>query len=110
MRTSNRVLTAKEIRSLNLNEYDVMSYEYIYQHGEDNYYLLINGERVVTFTNSQDRKKSYFKIHRMGLAKGWEAPKLTDEEEGIIEAVKNGENPFAYTIMCANPKYNEIVK
>jgi len=110
METLNRVLTAKEIRSLNLNEYDVMSYEYIYQHGEDNYYLLINGERVVRFANWQDRKKSYFKIKRMGFARGWKAPILTDEEEGIIQAVKNGENPFAYSIMCANPKYNEVVK
>jgi len=110
MRTLNRVLTAKEIRSLSFNENDVMGFDYQWENGMDNNYLTINGERVVSFTNLSDRRKSYHKIKRMGFAMGWKAPILTDEEEGIIQAVKNGENPFAYSIMCANPKYNEVVK
>ena len=32
----------------------------------------------------------------MGLGFGWQSPQLTDEEKGIVQASKNGENPFAY--------------
>lgn len=110
MKTSNNTLTAVEIRNLNLNENDVMGFDFQWENGIDNNYLTINGERVVSFTNSRDRRKSFDKIKRMGLALGWKAPQLTDEEEGIIQAHKNGENPFAYSIICANPKMNKVVR
>ena len=110
METLNSTLTAKQIRSLNLTEDDVMGFDFEWENEVDNHYLTINGERVLSFTNSNDRKKSFDKIKRMGLALGWKAPQLTDEEEGIIQAAKNGENPFAYSIICANPEMNEIVR
>jgi len=110
MKTLNSTLTAKEIRNLNLNENDVMGFDFQYFNGLDNNYLTINGDRVVSFINRKDRRKSFDKIKRMGLALGWMAPQLTDEEKGIIQANKNGENPFAYSIICANPKMNEKVK
>lgn len=110
MKTTNNTLTVKEIRNLNLNEKDVMGFDFQWENGIDNNYLTINGKRIVSFTNSINRRKSFDKIKRMGLALGWEKPLLTDEEQGIIQANKNGENPFAYSIICANPKMNRIVK
>ena len=99
-------LTAQQIRDLKLNRDDVMGFEF----RSDNHYLTINGERVVCFTNSKARRKSFDKIKRMGFALGWKAPLITDEEKGIVQAHKNGENPFAYTIICADPKRNKIVR
>jgi hypothetical protein len=110
MKASNSTLTANEIRNLNLNRNDVMGFEFQWENGVENNYLTINGKRVVSFSNSRDRKKSFDKIKRMGFALAWGKPYLTDEEEGIIQAAKNGENPFAYSIICANPKLNEVVK
>jgi len=98
MKISNGTLTAKEIRSLKLNENDVLGLDFQRNLGAD-YYLTVNGKRLVAFTNSKDRKKSFDKIKRMGLALGWKASQLTDEEEGIIQAHQNGENPFAYSII-----------
>ena len=108
MKTLNSTLTVKEIKNLNINENDIMGFDFQWENDIDNYYLTINGKRIVSFTNCRDRRKSFDKIKRMGLALGWKAPQLTDEEEGIIQAHKNGENPFAYSIICANPIYNKI--
>lgn len=99
MTRTNNTLTAKEIRNFNLNENDVMGYDFQWENGVDNHYLTINGERLVSFTNESDRRKSFDKIKRMGFGFGWKAPLLTDEEQGIIQAAKNGENPFAFTII-----------
>ena len=110
MKTSNSTLTAKQIRNLNLNEKDVMGFDFQWKNGVDNNYLTINGKKVISFTNSRDRIKSFNKIKRMGFALGWQKPQLTDEEEGIIQAHKNGENPFACSIICANPKMNKVVR
>jgi hypothetical protein len=110
MKAINTVLSASEIRTLNIQEGDVLGFDFQYDNGVDNNYLTVNGKRVVSFLSGRDRKKSFDKIKRMGLGFGWKAPLLTDEEEGIIQASKNGENPFAYSIICANPLMNEIVK
>jgi hypothetical protein len=110
MKTSNSTLTAKEIRNLDINENDVLGFDFQWENGVDNNYLTVNSKRVVSFINSKDRRKSFDKIKRMGLGLGWKAPQLTDEEKGIAQAAKNGENPFAYSIICANPKMNEIVR
>ena len=109
MRTSNTVLTAVEIRNLNLTESTVMGFDYEYNGGNNNDYLTANGIRIIAFSSAKDRRKSLDKIKRMGLGFGWVAPKLTDEEEGIIQASKNGENPFAYSMICANPLLNKSV-
>lgn len=110
MKTVNSTLTAKEIRNLNINENDVLGYDYEWQNGIDNNYLTVNGERIISFLKSKDREKTFYKIKRMGFGLGRKARILTDEEEGIIQAVQNGENPFAYSIICANPEMNKIVK
>ena len=105
-----RVLTASEIRSMGLKDSDTMSYDYLYAGGQDCHYLVINGQNRVIFSNTKERERTYNKIKDMGFCRGWVKPLPTDEEEGIVEAAKRGENPFAYSIMCANPKYNEVVK
>ena len=81
MKNLNNTLTAKEIRNLNLNENDVLAFDFQWKNGVDNNYLLINGERVISFTNLNDRRKSYNKIQRMGFGLGWLKPQLLDEEK-----------------------------
>jgi hypothetical protein len=34
----------------------------------------------------------------------------SDETDGIIQAAELGENPFAFSIICANPELNGIFK
>lgn len=101
-----KTLTAAQIRALNLSKDTRLGYDYNSGH----YLLLADGKVIALFSNGRDRKNTKSKIQRMGLGWGWTAPIITDEDKGIIQAAKNGENPFAYTIMCANPALNEIVK
>jgi hypothetical protein len=103
------VLTAQQIRLSGLKREDVLSYDYIYKNGVDNYFLLVNGKVKWTFASSRLRFLSLRKIERMGLGLGWCKPQLTDEEIGLCEAAKRGENPFAYTLMCADPRQNVIL-
>ena len=110
MKTTNSILTAKEIRNLNIKESDILGFDFQYENGIDNNYLTINGERVISFIDAKNRRKTFDKIRKMGFGWGWKAPQLTDEEEGIIQAAKNGENAFAYSIICSNPLLNKIVK
>jgi hypothetical protein len=110
MTHSNNTLTAQQIRNLNIQKNDVLGFDYQWENGVDNNYLTVNGKRVISFTNSKHRRNSFDKIKRMGFGWGWKMGQLTDEENGIIQASQNGENPFAYSIICANPKYNKIVR
>lgn len=110
MKNLDRVLTASEIRGLNINRDDVLGFEYIWENDVDNHYLNVNGERIASFTSSHISRKTYNKIKRMGFGFGWKAPQLTDEEKGIIQAHENGENAFAYSVMCGDPKRNKIVR
>lgn len=109
MKILNKTLTAQEIRNLNINKDDVLGFDFQYKNKLENNYLTVNGKRIVSFINLKDRKKSFDKIKRMGFGYGYKNTILTDEEEGVIQAVKNNENPFAYSILCSNSKMNEII-
>jgi hypothetical protein len=108
MKNLTTTITASEIRSLNIQKNDCLSFSYCWENGQDNHYLHVNGNKVASFSTSREQLKSYNKIRKMDLGWGWKAPQLTDEEQGIIEAAKNGENPFAYSIICADPSQNGI--
>jgi hypothetical protein len=110
MKNLKSTLTAKEVRDLNLNENDVLGYDYESAGELDNYYLNVNSVRVLSFSNAGDRRKSYNKIKKMGFGFGTTPPQLTDEEAGLIQASENGENPFKCSIMCSNPELNETEK
>tara|TARA_R110002096_G_scaffold76692_3_gene181130 strand:- start:1328 stop:1630 length:303 start_codon:yes stop_codon:yes gene_type:complete len=89
MTTLTNTITAKEIRTLNLKESDVLGFAFERTEIENNY-LLVNGKKVLNFTTSRNRQKSHNKIQRMCLGLGWQKPQLTDEEKGLIQAVKLG--------------------
>lgn len=110
MKIKDKALTASEIRELNIERNDILGYDFQYENGVDNNYLTVNGERILSFTNSRDRRRTKDKIQKQNVGLGWNKPQLTDEEQGIIQASNNGENPFAYTIMCGDPRQNKIVK
>lgn len=105
-----KTLSTKEIKNLNINKLDVLGYDYVYQNNRENNFLLVNGKILFSFANKNDRQKTFNKIKSMGLGFGWNKPQLSDEENGITQASKNGENPFACTVMCSNPLLNEIVR
>ena len=109
MTNLNNTLSAKQIRELKIENKDVMGFAF-QNDGIEHHYLTINGKRFLSFTNSCDRRKSFNKIKRMGFGLGSTPTMITDEDRGIIQASKNGENPFAYSVMYANSEMNKIVK
>ena len=110
MKNLNNTLSAKQIRELKIDNKDVMGFDFQNIEGIENHYLIINGERFISFTNSLDMEKSFNKIKRMGFGLGPRPTMITDEDRGIIQASKNGENPFAFSTMYSNPEMNKIVK
>jgi hypothetical protein len=110
MKNLTKPLTSGEIRKMGIKESDSLSYDFLHLGETKQYILCINEKRVLSFEDSRHRTWSYDKIRRMGLGWGARKHQNTDEEDGIIQASKNGENPFAYSIICANPELNEIVR
>ena len=103
-------LSASEIRNLNLKESDVLGFDFQWIENVENNFLCVNGERKLSFDSGYNRRLAYNKIRRMGFGLGWVAPQLTDEERGIIQASLNGENPFSYSLICADTSKNGIFK
>ena len=103
-----KTITASEIRSLNISKDSVMSYDYLYSNGQNNYYIVIDGVKRIKCENSTTQRKSFNKIKEYGFGFGEGKRMLTDEEEGLCQAAKNGENPFAFSMICANPELNGI--
>jgi hypothetical protein len=68
-----------------------------------------NGAKLVFINDSITRGK-VFRILKHELFYEQDFNFQSDETEGIIQASQNGENPFACTIMCANPLLNEVCK
>lgn len=64
----------------------------------------------VTFTSesSREKKNLWNKLVRMGFNQHYNFS--SDEMNGVAEAGRRGENPFAFSIICANPKRNGIFK
>lgn len=62
----------------------------------------------VTFECSSSREKTnlWNKLKRMGFEQHYNFS--SDETDGIVQASLNGENPFAYSIICANTSLNGI--
>ena len=110
MKNLAKTITAEEIRKANLKKDSRLSKDFQWIDDNKCYFLCIDAERRFCFTCENDVTKSITKIKNMGLGFGWTQPINTDEENGIIQAGLNGENPFAYSIICANPKYNKISK
>jgi hypothetical protein len=64
----------------------------------------------VVFSSETPREKTnlWNKLKRMGFEQHYNFS--SDEFDGICQAAKNGENPFAYSIICSNPKLNGIFR
>lgn len=101
MITSHKVITAKQIRQIGFQPETIAGLDYRWEHGTDRHYVTANGERVFCIEGAKGDKlcsQSLKKIRRMGLGFGHKVM-LTDEEKGIAEAGRRGENPFAYKML-----------
>lgn len=58
--------------------------------------------------NSREQRKLWDKLLRMGFERHYNFS--SDEFDGLAQAGANGENPFAFTMMCSNPALNGIFK
>ena len=101
MTHSNKTLTVKQIRNLNLTIDTVIYFDFQWDsvNGEV-HYLVIDNERAFGFSNRKDMINSRKKIRRMNL--GWGeviSSTPSDLALGLNEAVRRGENPFAGSII-----------
>ncbi len=77
---------------------------------------LVSGTLDIVFKNGviftsetyRQRQVLWNKLLRMGYDRCYNFS--SDEFDGVCQAAQLGENPFAYTIICANPSLNEICK
>jgi hypothetical protein len=96
MTTRNTTLTANEIRNL-ITKDAWLAFEY----ATDTHYLLIDRKRVAGFTARKYVEQTINKARRMNLGLG--GPENFNESqdliEGLNEAVQNGENPFAGSLI-----------
>lgn len=90
--------TAKEIRKAN----------------PDGKMTMVSGTNDIAFDNgvifksssSNEKRNLWNKLKRMGFVQHYNFS--SDENDGIVQASKNGENPFAFSIICANTSLNGI--
>ena len=75
---------------------------------------MVSGTNDIVFANgvtfssetSLQKVKLWNKLVRMGYEKPETSFFGQDELEGLCMASANGENPFAYSIICSNPDLN----
>jgi len=102
-------VTIKAVKTLveSHNASGTITSSYIYKNGVDNYNIHFSNGVVMTFESSLIQSKVFRTLkHELGFAQDFNF--TTDEDAGIIQASKNGENPFAFSMICANTKLNGI--
>lgn len=92
--------TVKQIRSANPSGKMTMV------SGTNN--IVFDNGVIFTSESSKEKRSLWNKLKRMGFEQHYNFS--SDEFQGVAEAGRRGENPFAYTIMCANTNRNSIVK
>lgn len=78
---------------------------YIYENGKNNHNIHFSNGAKLTFENSSISGK-VFRILKHELLFEQNFNWQSDEHDGIIQAAQLGENPFAFSIICANPNFN----
>lgn len=73
----------------------------------DNGILFDNGVKFISAT-SREQSILWRKLSRMGYIQHYNFN--SDENDGIVQAGLNGENPFAFSMICADPRKNGIYK
>ena len=102
-------ITIKAVKKLveSNNANGKITCSYIYKNGLDNYNIHFSNGVVLTFESSLIQGKVFRTLkHDLGFAQDFNF--FTEEDAGIIQASQNGENPFAYSIICANTSLNGI--
>lgn len=75
---------------------------------------MVSGYNMIKFDNdvificesSREQTKLWNKLLRMGFERHYNFS--SDENEGLVQAAQNGENPFAFSIICSDPSLNGI--
>lgn len=80
---------------------------YLYANEKDNHNIHFSNGVTLTFESSVIVSR-VFRILKQDLYFEQDFNYQSDENDGIIQAANNGENPFAYSVICANPSLNGI--
>lgn len=70
--------------------------------------IIFDNGVIFESSNSIEKQNLWNKLIRMGYERHYNFS--SDEFDGICQAAQNGENPFAYSIICSNPALNGIFK
>ncbi len=95
-----KTITVAEIRNANIKKSSTLSKYFQWVNNKECYFLRIDGEVKYCFNSDNALTKSINKIKKLGLGLGWIQPSNTDEENGLIQAGLNGEDPFRFSIIC----------
>lgn len=94
---------SKMVQENNANGTITMSY--LYKNGKNNHNIHFSNGAVLTFENSTIASK-VFRILKFELLFEQDFNFQSDENDGIIEASKLGQNPFAFSMICSNTSLN----
>lgn len=98
---SNIMTTASQIRKANPQGKMTMDYNGTHQ-------IIFDNGVIFTSASSRDNTNLWNKLLRMGFNRHYNFS--SDEIDGLVQASQNGENPFAFSIICSNTSLNGIFK
>jgi hypothetical protein len=93
--------TASQIRKANPQGKMTMDYNGTHQ-------IIFDNGVIFTSATSRDNTNLWNKLLRMGFNRHYNFQ--SDEIDGLVQASQNGENPFAFSIICSNTSLNGIFK
>jgi hypothetical protein len=93
--------TASQIRKANPQGKMMMDYNGTHQ-------IIFDNGVIFTSASSRDNTNLWNKLLRMGFNRHYNFQ--SDEIDGLVQASENGENPFAFSIICSNTSLNGIFK
>lgn len=70
--------------------------------------IIFDNGVVFNTTSSKSNNKLWNKLLKMGFDRHYNIQ--SDETDGLVQAAENGENPFAFSVICADPSQNGIFK
>lgn len=68
--------------------------------------ILFDNGVILDSQNSREKTNLWNKLKRMGFEQHYNFN--SDEFDGLVQTDQLGENPYAFSIICSNPKLNGI--
>lgn len=102
-------VTIKKVQKLvkENNASGKITLDYKYNNQKDEYYVYFSNGVKLLFETPKEQNK-VFRILKLELGFEQNFNFSSDEHDGIVQAAQNGENPFAFSVICTNTCLNGI--